>query len=183
MNKTLFTLVIVVLACAWLGAASRAEDPYALAASGGIVIGLAAPGDVTCIGGEPTGWPLCSDGTQRIIWRGFTGTMLMQEVTGAAAEYLADVWVTPGSCILDATYSGPCWGTFEAQVPDGGKWTGTWNGRLDFAMFGGTLRMVGTGSGSPTVEGLHIQVDAYSPGSGDETAAMPFTARVFQVWR
>lgn len=181
MNKTLFTLVIVVLACAWPGAAARGEDPYALAASGGILIGLTDPGDVTCIGGEPTGWPLCSAGTQGIIWRGFTGIMLMQEVTGAAAEYVTGVWVTPGSCNLDASYSGPCWGTFEALVPDGGKWTGTWNGRLDFAMFGGTLRLVGTGSGSPTVEGLHIQVDANSPGSGDETAAMPFAARVFQV--
>lgn len=181
MKRLMFTLIPVVLACAWLGAMSPAEDPNALTASGGILIGLTDPGNVRCIGGEPTGWPLCSQGTQRIVWRGLTGAMLMQDVIGAAAEYVSGVWVTPGSCNLDGNYRGPCWGTFEASAPGGGKWQGTWNAVLDFVTFGGTMSMVGTGSGSPAVEGLHIQIDAFSAGSGDETAAMPFTARVFQI--
>jgi hypothetical protein len=184
MRRTAFAVALVVLACAWLAADSVPGDqrnPRMLNASGNMYIGLVDPGHVTCIGGEATGsFPPCSPGTQRVVWRDFIGTLMLQDLTGEAAPYLVSTMFTPSNCNLDANYRGPCWGTFHGSDAAIGTWEGSWTGMLDFATFGASLSMVGTGSGG-MVEGLHLRIEAFVEGTGDPYAPTPFTARVFQV--
>jgi len=149
-------------------------------ASGGLFLWLSDAGTAICVGGTPTAWfPPCDyPGTRESIWRDFVGPVWFEEVTGNAATYFTGTWEIRGNCNLDQNLAGPCWGTFEGAA-QGGKWEGTWNGRLDFISFGADLSFVGYGTGG-SVEGLHMMLEAAAE-TGSETAPIPFTARVFKV--
>jgi hypothetical protein len=149
-------------------------------ASGGIVLGLSSVGSARCVDGTATGsFPPCTPGTHVTLWRNFAGRVVFVGVAGEAAEYVTGVWQVRGSCNLDENLSGPCWGAFQGTALDG-MWEGTWNGNLDFAVFGGYLNFVGHGSGG-SLDGLHLKLEAASTGAGSEIAPMPFTVRVFQL--
>jgi hypothetical protein len=149
-------------------------------ASGGFFLWLGEPGTANCVHGTPTGYfPPCSPNTKMSLWRNFTGPVLFDNVTGGAAPFISGAWEIRGSCNLDKDLLGPCWGTFEGNALDG-KWEGTWNGKLDFAGFGGDMSFVGHGTGG-VVDGLHMKMEAVAEGTGDPYAPMPFTARVFKI--
>ena len=165
----------VCLTPAAINAKSKAEF-----ASGNFYLWLDEPGTAKCVNGMPTGYfPPCSENTKVTLWRDFTGPVFFGGVTGDASPFFEGAWEIRGGCNLNYDLMGPCWGTFEGNAL-GGVWEGTWNGKLDFTGFGGNMRFVGHGTGGG-VEGLHMKMEGAVEGSGDPTAPMPFTARVFKI--
>ncbi len=175
-------LLVIIIAFCLTPVAINAKSKTQLA-SGGFFLWLGDPGTANCVGGTPTTdppyFPPCSPNTKVTIWRNFTGPVLFDAVTGAAAPFFSGVWEIRGGCNLDKNLDGPCWGTFEGDAL-GGKWEGTWNGKLDFIGFGGDMSFVGHGTGGD-VEGLHMKMEAAVEGTGDPYAPMPFTARVYKI--
>jgi hypothetical protein len=180
MRKMTFLLAFAALAVLCTAPTAVAEKPNTQLASGGFFLGLTDVGTAICVDGTPTEWfPPCTPGTHTTIWRNYAGPMQFAAVSGDAASYFTGTWVIRGDCNLDENLVGPCWGTFQGAALDG-TWEGTWNGKLDFVLFGGELSFVGHGTGG-AVEGLHMKLEAASEGSADEYAPMLFTARIFSV--
>jgi hypothetical protein len=181
MKRTLMSslLILAVIVLCLTSVVIKAKSKTELA-GGDLYLWLSEPGTANCVGGTPTGtFPPCSPNTKVTIWRNYVGPVIIDKVTGDAAPFFSGTWVSRGSCNLDENLAGPCWGTFEGEAL-GGKWEGTWNGKLDFVGFGGDLSFVGHGSRGG-VEGLHMKMEAAVEGTGDPYAPLPFTARVFKV--
>jgi hypothetical protein len=179
-RRLILLLTFATFALFYAAPNAVAQKPNTQLANGSFVLGLTDAGEVTCVGGTPTGWfPPCTPETHIAVWRNYTGAIFFVAVEGEAAPFLAGTWTVQGNCNLDENLVGPCWGTFQGSALDG-TWDGTWSGTLDFVRFGGELRFVGHGTGGG-VQRLHLRLDGASEGSADEYAPMPFTARVFRV--
>jgi hypothetical protein len=149
-----------------------AREP--LAASGTEVpTGVLVPGEVTCVGGEPTGRPsppLCSPETREVRIRGHVSTARYEELGGDAAWMFDGANTITGDCDLDGRMAGRCWGSFHWVIVGAGAWDGTWEGRVDFAAGRGTTSAEGHGSGE-RLEGYTFTYEATAPPGA-------FTARV-----
>jgi hypothetical protein len=71
------------------------------------------------------------------------------------------------NCNFNAAYRGPCWGTFEWDVPGAdGVWIGTWTSPvMDLVTYESTFSMVGQGLGG-TIDGKQLKFDGGS-GAGE----------------
>ncbi len=182
MKRMAMVVAVLMIAGAWVVAAGGGQNPKSVIVNGGLYFWLQEPGTATCIGGKATGtFPPCTEGTQRILWRRFVGTIKPAPDEGSGAKYFPGVFRVPGNCNLDAQYQGHCWGVFEGPGAGGGTWEGTWNGTIDFVHYGSDLSFVGHGSGSDEMDGLHLKMESAAPGSGDPTALIPFTARIQKI--
>lgn len=68
------------------------------------------------------------------------------------------------NCNLDANCQGPCWGTFQWDIPAlNAKWEGSWNGSFDLHAFASTMSAVGHGGGGQ-INGLQMKFEGASTG-------------------
>ena len=138
-----------------------------------VLAGVLNPGEVTCVGGEPTGNPkppLCSPGTRAIRIRGRVSTTRYEDLAGEAAWMFDGGNTITGDCDLDGHMTGHCRGSFHWVINGAGVWEGTWEGSVDFEAGRGTISAEGHGSGE-RLEGYSFTYEATAP-----TGA--FTARV-----
>ncbi|MBI4904444.1 MAG: hypothetical protein HY820_12455 [Acidobacteria bacterium] len=146
-----------------VGPAAHAQQlPKVLVASGKeILVELLSPGELDCVGGQPTGRPLqCSPGTSRILLTNWVSVQGYEDVTGTAAAMTRGLNTIVMHCNLDRNYYGHCWGTFEWEVAEmGGKWQGVWSGIWDFAANRVSYHLTGYGSGGQ-LEGLRIEKES-----------------------
>jgi len=163
-------LVITLLALVMV-AAPAGDGPRAV--NGQVLLGysqtLAAP-DVRCVGGEPADqtqppYLLCSAGTTRIIGRSEVQVWMPASPSEQVAKFVNGPITFVVNCDMNAAYRGPCWGTFEWNVPDVGTWTGFWTAPImDLVTYESRISMVGAGSGGP-IDGMQIEVvGASAPG-------------------
>jgi len=82
-------------------------------------------------------------------------------VVGPAADLASASGPVTMNCNLDATLTGPCWGTFEFENATG-TWLGTWLGTFNFATGAGSYRGFGRGHGG--LKGMELEIDAVYPG-------------------
>jgi hypothetical protein len=97
-----------------------------------------------------------SGGTIRGWQAGF-----QDDLIGPAGEFASGSGPVTMNCNLDASMTGPCWGTFEFSNSNG-TWEGTWEGRFNFATLAGSYKAVGHGKGG--LRGLTLHNDVVFPG-------------------
>jgi hypothetical protein len=153
----------VALAVASTGRA--ADNPnFALAAGQIMPVGM-QEGELTCVGGEPTGLPFpalpCTEGTHHIFIRGEqqNWAVVPGSLSGEAASLVdgAVTFILNGN--LSADYIGQFWGTFEWTVAGVGTWQGSWTGWMNFITWETRMTGVGFGSGG-AIEGKQLKFDA-----------------------
>ena len=66
---------------------------------------------------------------------------------GDASSLFGPSAVIKMNCNLDSLLTGPCWGTFEWNLPGEGKWTGVWQGKFDLQNYTGSYHSIGHGEG------------------------------------
>ena len=126
----------------------------------------AIPPDLRCIGGEPTNLPFpylpCSEGTRRVLARSEEQIWFPAYLSDSIAALLDGELKFVVNCNMNASYRGPCWGTFEWTVPGVGVWEGTWTTPvMDLLTYESKLSMVGQGVGSE-IDGKQLKVDGGS---------------------
>jgi hypothetical protein len=180
MTKTRVVTIGVVLAAigvTTVALGALGGRPLLVATGNEVVeVGKYGPGEVRCIGGQPTGdvnVP-CTPGTRRTLIRGLRSASHTVNVLGPAASFLDGENVMNNHCNFDASLQGPCWGTFEWTIPGkGGRWEGTWMGRFDVMAATATYSAFAAGRGGQ-LEGLHLQYQAVVPGwSGQPGQSLP----------
>ncbi len=118
---------------------------------------------VSCVGGEPTGLPFppCSEGTSRALSRSEVQAWWPFSLSTSVAGLLTGPITFVVNCNMSAEYRGPCWGTFEWDVP-GGKWAGNWTAPvMDLMTYESKLSMVGFGQGGE-LDGKHLRFEGGS---------------------
>jgi len=120
--------------------------------------------EVTCAGGEPTGlsFPVCSEGTQRILGRNEVQLWVPATLSDPIRDLLTGTITFVVNCTFNPEYRGPCWGTFEWEVPGVGLWTGSWVAPvMDLVTYESKLSMVGFGAGGQ-IDGMQLKFDGGS---------------------
>jgi len=134
---------------------------------GGIQIGYAGTlvvPQVRCEGGVPTpeGPFPCSEGTKRVFGRSEAQLWYPNAPTENVAPLLNGPITFVVNCNMDGQYRGPCWGTFEWDVPGVGVWEGTWTAPvMDLVTYESQVSMVGHGVGG-AIEGKQLMFDGSS---------------------
>jgi hypothetical protein len=138
-------------------------------------------GEITCIGGEPTGspFPFCTPGTQRVLIRGSVQSFRYVDLAGPASPLFAGTARYVFNCNWDQNYAGPCWGTFEWPVPGKGSREGTFTGNIDYLNFVVTGSVVGHGVGGE-LDGLQMKYEIPYPG---KDASHPFGSPGIAIFR
>ncbi len=160
-RKIELALVALVAAPALLVAG---ENPRFTFGDGQIgFVATVTPGEVRCIGGEPTGgMPQCTEGTQRIFGRSEQQTWWPVSLSPSVAEALTGPITFTVNCNFNAQYRGPCWGTFVWEPEVGGTWEGQWTSPvMDLLTYESEISMVGFGQGGE-IDGKQLKVDGYS---------------------
>lgn len=169
MRKIALTILLAAaVAMSVIASASANENrSFSVAIGKETIVGM-QPGEVTCIGGVPTGKyypdPQCSPGTKRMLVRGEVDSSILTDLTGTAAPmFQGGTNRMVVNCNLDANLKGECWGTFEITVPGQGKWEESWSGTFDLTNLVAFYSVAGHGSGGQ-LHGLHMKYDAAYPG-------------------
>jgi hypothetical protein len=138
-------------------------------------MGTTVPPQIRCIGGELTGlpFPQCSEGTQRVFGRSEVQTWGPVNPSESVVSLLNGLITFVVNCNMNASYRGPCWGTFEWDVPGVGIWEGTWTAPvMDLMTYESQISMVGHGMGGD-IDGMQIKLDGGSaPGDWFITATV-----------
>jgi len=113
------------------------------------------PGVTTCPGG-----PCDPKSPVHIRGQVFEMTGSLQ---GDAGSLFGPSAIIRMNCNLDSLLTGPCWGTFEWNLPGEGKWKGVWNGKFDLLNYTGSYHSIGHGQGG-CLEGLKFTMDSVMPG-------------------
>ena len=157
-------LLAVILA---LVAPVAASDHDSRLVGGKLLLGYVAevnPPDTTCVGGVPA-YGYCSEGTTQVISRFEVQTWMPASPSKAVARLLNGPITFVVNCDMNGAYRGPCWGTFEWNVPGVGTWTGFWTMPvMDLITYESRLSMEGIGSGGE-INGKHLELNgASAPG-------------------
>jgi hypothetical protein len=135
-------LLVVVPAVCEAGAVAVATGTEVLAE-------MLNPGQLTCVGGVPTGTPfppLCSPETTQVQLRGRVSKATYVNLAGSGAWMFDGTNTILANCDLSPAMAGHCWGTFSWAIEGAGTWEGTWDGDLD--MMGGPGGYSATARGS-----------------------------------
>ena len=157
--------LVVALAIVSVGPAAADQHPKFIVGDAQIgYMQTVQPPEIRCVGGQPTGlpFPMCSEGTKRIIGKKevqIWGPGVMSDSVRAMLDGPITFVV---NCTLDANYRGPCWGTFEWDVPNVGKWAGFWVAPvMDLITYESQMSMVGFGV-SGQLHGKQMKFDGGS---------------------
>ena len=161
------TALVIVAIVVGSGMLAVAQNPtFALADVQIGYFGTVVPPDVTCAGGEPSGLPFppCSAETTHALARGeiqtwgpvpFSDVEPVPELLNGPITFVVN-------CNMNADYRGPCWGTFEWDIPGIGTWEGSWTAPvMDLLTYESRLSMVGHGVGGE-IDGKQLKFDGGS---------------------
>jgi hypothetical protein len=122
---------------------------------------LVSPPETTCVGGQLT-QGTCSASTKWILGRLEVQTWEPVYLSHSVKKLLNGDITFVVNCDFNAEYRGPCWGTFEWDVPGVGKWQGYWKAPvMDLLTYESRLSMVGVGQGG-MIEGKQLKFDGGS---------------------
>jgi hypothetical protein len=144
-------------------------------------VGTTSGPEVKCVGGQPadpTQYPYlpCSAGTTRAISRSEVQAWTAASASRSVAKLLAGPLTFVVNCDMNAQYRGPCWGTFEWEIPGIGTWAGFWTAPvMDLMTYESKMSMVGVGTGGE-IDGKHLMLGGGSA-SGEYYVAMSVVVR------
>ncbi len=150
-KKVTFAIMALALVTAVPAAAQDRAAPNFASIAGEAQIGwleTLQPPDTTCIGGEPTGLPFppCSPGTRRVIGRKEVQLWGPGTLSDSVKKYLDGTINFVVNCNMSGEYRGPCWGSFEWEVPGMGTWDGYWvSPVMDLITYESKMIMAGYG--------------------------------------
>jgi hypothetical protein len=133
-------------------------------------------GDISCPGGGealPSLFPpWCEAGSRTRV----RDRVLVYTVVQTTDPQLAGTITFRLNMNLDTdTFSGPMWGTYSIEVPDQGRWEGTWTGRAHSVGYW-TYRLMLHGTGG--LDGLFVRADAvWRVGQGEQLVGYIFGPR------
>jgi hypothetical protein len=177
LRRILSVVVVMALAGAiWLVPVSAQTRPNFLTATGQeIMVGGAVVflGNVTCVGGQPSGSPdpydPCTKGTRRILLRDTVVKFRYEKITGGAAELFGGTNTLTMNWDLDPNLAGPIWGTFKWVVKSpflgdpGETWEGVLFGYFDVNAYAASYELIGVGIGG-RLEGRKLHIHLSYPG-------------------
>jgi hypothetical protein len=165
LKRVAFVVVILALVAP---VAASGQDPRAV--NGKVLLGflqtVSLP-DTKCVDGQPADQTLppylpCSPGTTRAIGRSEVQIWMPVSPSHTVAELLNGPITFVVNCDMNGQYRGPCWGTFEWNVPGVGTWAGFWTAPImDLVTYESKLSMVGFGSGGQ-INGKQLVIEGES---------------------
>ncbi len=135
----------------------------------GSYVNVLKPPETRCVGGQPTGLPFppCTPETERIFVRSEVQEWgLVDGANARLVEWLGRSVIFGVNCNFNVAARGPCWGTFEWDVPDkDGVWVGIMTAPvMDLVTYESKMSMVGRGVGG-VIDGMRFTFDgASAPG-------------------